>query len=73
MYPVILGVKNKKCVVIGGGRVAQRKALALLKAGAQVYCLSKTATGKITNLAAVKKIVHVVGEYRSDFIKGAFW
>ena len=39
-YPVLLNLKNKKCVVIGGGIVALRKALSLLKAGARVYLIS---------------------------------
>ena len=32
-YPAMLDLKNKKCVIIGGGKVAVRKALPLIEAG----------------------------------------
>ena len=33
-FPVFLDLKNKKCVIVGGGEVAHRKAKAVLKSGA---------------------------------------
>lgn len=35
-YPAMLDLKNKKCVIIGGGKVAVRKALPLIEAGADL-------------------------------------
>jgi phosphoribosylformylglycinamidine synthase len=35
-FPVFLALKGKKAIVVGGGRVAERKAAALIKAGAIV-------------------------------------
>ncbi len=39
-YPVYLDVKGKKCVIIGGGKVAYRKACSLKDAGADVTVIS---------------------------------
>ena len=38
--PVFLNIKNKTCLVVGGGEVATRKIMLLLQAGAQVSVVS---------------------------------
>lgn len=40
-YPVFLNVKGKRCLVIGAGRVALRKIVALLKAGANITVIAE--------------------------------
>ncbi len=39
-YPIYLDISGKKCVVVGGGDVAYRKAVSLKEAGAQVVVIS---------------------------------
>ena len=39
-YPIHLDVKGKKCVIIGGGKVAYRKACRLKESGADVVVVS---------------------------------
>ncbi|MDD2553840.1 MAG: NAD(P)-dependent oxidoreductase, partial [Desulfotomaculaceae bacterium] len=36
-YMISLDLKNKKCLVVGGGKVAERKVRSLLECGALVY------------------------------------
>jgi precorrin-2 dehydrogenase/sirohydrochlorin ferrochelatase len=43
-YPLMLKVEGRKCVVIGGGPVAERKIAGLLQANAAVYIVSPTIT-----------------------------
>ena len=39
-YPIHLDVTGKKCVIIGGGKVAYRKACGLKESGADVVVVS---------------------------------
>ncbi|MBM4082704.1 MAG: NAD(P)-dependent oxidoreductase, partial [Planctomycetes bacterium] len=39
-YPILLDVRGRKCVVVGGGEVARRKARSLRDAGARVTVVS---------------------------------
>lgn len=43
-YPLFLKVHNKKCVVVGGGEVAERKVESLVEGGARVTVISPTLT-----------------------------
>ena len=40
-FPLFINIKNKPCLVAGGGKVAMRKARVLLDFGAQVFVKKK--------------------------------
>jgi len=40
LYPIFLNLDGKRCVVVGGGAVANRKARKLLQARAEVVAIS---------------------------------
>ena len=40
-YPLFIDLKGKKVLVVGGGKVGTRRALYMLKAGAEVIVISK--------------------------------
>jgi len=46
-YPIFLDIRNKPCVVIGGGDVAERKVVSLLSAGARISLEGMGEDGKI--------------------------
>ena len=50
-YPMYLELANRKCVVVGGGRVAQRKVEGLLSTGAQILLVSPEARRELEELA----------------------
>lgn len=50
-YPVLLDLEGKRCVVIGGGVVAERKVTALLDCGARVVVIAPQVTQAIGDLA----------------------
>lgn len=56
-YPINLALENKKCVVIGAGKVAQRKVKRLLESGAKVWVISPEITPALKALAKKKKII----------------
>ena len=58
-YPVYLDLRERPCVVAGGGQVAERKALSLLEAGAEVRVISPSLTTKLQELSQAGKIAHL--------------
>ena len=50
MYAISLNIKNKNCIVIGGGNVAVRKIQGLLECGANVTVISKEVAPVIQEL-----------------------
>lgn len=71
-YPVFLNLNNQKCLVVGGGKVAERKVISLLECGAQVKVVSPEITEKLQELVASKSIVHICREYCSQDLESAF-
>jgi len=71
-YPVFLDLKGKRCVVAGGGRVAERKVLSLLDAGARVAVISPALTKKLSSYKGKGLIRHIPRNYRKGDLKGAF-
>ncbi len=55
-YPIFLDVRGRRAVVVGGGRVAERKVRKLLRAGARVHVISPDLTPGLARLAAANKI-----------------
>jgi precorrin-2 dehydrogenase/sirohydrochlorin ferrochelatase len=71
-YPVALSIRHLPSIVIGGGRVAERKVLSLLDAGATVKVVSPLVTRRLALLAAAKKIQWVRRKVkRPDLSAGA--
>lgn len=54
--PIFIDIKNKPCLVVGGGDIALRKIKLLLKAQAQVVCIAKNICSDIKSLADKKQI-----------------
>ena len=50
-YPVNLDIRNRKCLVVGGGEVGTRKVITLLECGAFVTAVSIKASEKLLKLA----------------------
>ena len=69
-YPLLLDLKGKKCVVAGGGGVAQRKVKSLLKAKARVWVISPDLTKGLEQLKRKKNIVYVKSHYQKKYLQG---
>jgi precorrin-2 dehydrogenase/sirohydrochlorin ferrochelatase len=55
-YPMMMDLTGRRCLVAGGGRVAERKISALLECGADVEVVSPRVTPKIAGWASRKAI-----------------
>ena len=71
-YPVYLDLTGKKAVVVGGGKVAERKILSLLKAGADIKVISPYITKRLEREKMKGKIRHASRNYKKGDLKNAF-
>lgn len=71
-YPVGLNIRGKKCMVIGAGRIAQRKVKRLLGYGARVSVISPESTLALKKLAKERKISLKSKSVKLKDLKGAY-
>ena len=71
-YPVYLSIRGKKCLVIGGGNVAERKVKSLLECGAGVWVVSPLLTEELSKLKEQNQIHCLPREYSPEDLEGCF-
>lgn len=71
-YPAFLNVMDRRCVVIGGGNVAEQKVHKLLECGARVVVISPRANAGVRALADEDRVAWVQRVYRAGDLEGAF-
>ncbi|MBI4771886.1 MAG: bifunctional precorrin-2 dehydrogenase/sirohydrochlorin ferrochelatase [Chloroflexi bacterium] len=57
LYPIALRLEGRRCLVVGGGRVAERKIAALLDARAEVVVIAPEITPALRELATQGQVV----------------
>lgn len=72
MFPILLDLRNQKCLVVGGGNVAVRKVLNLLECGADLKVVSLLPDQKLVELAAHKAILLEERAFRASDVNGCF-
>lgn len=55
-YPIMMNMKNKVVIVVGGGQIAHRKLIGLLQAGAQITVISPVIHVEIRKLLTADQI-----------------
>ena len=71
-YPVHLDIKNRNCLVVGGGAVGTRKVNTLLACGARVTVVSPDPTQQLKKMAAEGSITLRERAYRTVDLKDMF-
>ncbi|HUJ18916.1 MAG TPA: bifunctional precorrin-2 dehydrogenase/sirohydrochlorin ferrochelatase [Nitrospirota bacterium] len=71
-YPVFLDLRDRRCLIAGGGKVAERKALSLFEAGADIVIISPTLTPRLRTLMQSGKISHKARPFEDADIAGAY-
>jgi precorrin-2 dehydrogenase/sirohydrochlorin ferrochelatase len=68
LYPIMLRLEGRSCVIVGGGAVAARKVDRLLSAGAQVTVISPVLYPALELLAETKKITIQQSAYETGML-----
>lgn len=71
-YPINLDIEGRRCLVVGGGKVAHRKASILLSFGASVVVASPEINSPLSELVHRGEIQHLSEEYNSSHLEGVF-
>ena len=69
-YPVALDLRNRPCLVVGGGCVAEGKVEGLLDAGARVTVVSPALTERLASWATAGRVAHRRREYDASDLDG---
>jgi len=71
-YPIMLDMRGRRCLVVGGGPVAERKTMGLLDAGADVTIVSPRLTARLAALAEDGVVKARRREYRIEDLQGVW-
>jgi siroheme synthase-like protein len=63
-FPAFLDLRGRRCLVVGGGVVAERKVHGLLECGAHVTVVSPALVSGLAGLAAVGRFEHRARRFR---------
>jgi uroporphyrin-III C-methyltransferase/precorrin-2 dehydrogenase/sirohydrochlorin ferrochelatase len=70
-FPLFLRIRDRDCVVVGGGEVAARKAGLLLRAGGRVQVIAPALGPTLTRLAAEGAVAHLARPFAAGDTAGA--
>jgi len=68
--PIFFNIRDQRCLVVGGGDVASRKAAMLLRAGAQVHVVAPEINASLQSKLSEAKGTLRVGEYTDSDLDG---
>lgn len=71
-YPVFIDVRQRRCVVIGGGNIGQEKVEKLLECDARVAVISPVVNPRVAEAADEGRITWDRREYEPGDLEGAF-
>ncbi len=71
-YPAFIDVRNRICIVIGGGFLGEEKTLRLLECGARVTIISPDVTDKLESLARNGEITWIQRKYTNGDLSDCF-
>ncbi len=69
-YPVALDLRDRPCLVVGGGPVAEAKVEGLLAAGASITVVSPALSERLESWARLGRIAHARREYTASDLDG---
>jgi len=71
-YPLFADLRGRRCLVVGGGLIAQRKVAMLVSCGAAVSVVSPDVTRRLGAYARQGRIRHVARRFRPSDLRGVW-
>lgn len=71
-FPINLNIRGRSCIVVGGGRVAERKVYGLLEYGGKITVISPELTPKLQELMTDERIGWIDRPYQTGDLVQAF-
>ncbi len=71
-YPILIDLRGKTVVVVGGGQVAQRKIVTLLEHRADVFVIARDLSPTLRDHVEGGRITWIGHEYDEEDLNGAF-
>ena len=71
-YPICLNLQGRKCLIVGGGAVAGRKAADLIAAGAAVTVISPELISQLRDWTDAGKLKWISRQYQQGDVNGFF-
>ncbi|MGI6776955.1 MAG: precorrin-2 dehydrogenase/sirohydrochlorin ferrochelatase family protein [Acetivibrionales bacterium] len=72
VFPLFIDLSGKKCVVVGGGNVAERKIETLLRFNSRVIVISPETSKRINELDMEGRVSVIKDVYTKEYLDGAF-
>lgn len=72
LYPLFADLTDRQVLLVGGGHVAERKAAALLAAGATVVVGAPALTARLAAWAADGRLRHLAGDFSEHWLDAAW-
>ncbi|MES9943561.1 MAG: siroheme synthase CysG [Candidatus Thiodiazotropha sp.] len=69
-FPIFLDLKNRPCLVVGGGAIAERKTALLLKSGADVTLVSPDLCHNLTTWRDMGRYTHLERRFQDEDLTG---
>jgi precorrin-2 dehydrogenase/sirohydrochlorin ferrochelatase len=72
LFPIYLKLANRRCLVVGAGRIGEEKIEGLLHAGAEIKVIAPHATPRVQLLAREGKVRWERRRFRASDLRGVF-
>lgn len=71
-FPLFIPLQGKKCLIVGGGNIASRRAFTLSKFQCEIFVIAPELSEDMKKLQEDGKIKVQLREYQADDCRGAF-
>jgi precorrin-2 dehydrogenase/sirohydrochlorin ferrochelatase len=72
LFPLFLKLTNRRCIVVGGGKIAESKIDSLRAADAAITVITPQASERVSEQAAAGEVTLITRAYKNGDLVGAF-